>query len=451
MTTPIASISEIAASQNNKYLTHNEALRHIEALSIGAVEGTLSTPPTSATVGKTWIVGFFPTGAWATHQTKIAQKTDTGWKFYPVFEGLVVSNKSTKNFSYFNGVIWEEIANGGNLSISDGTNTVNAVDLITINGSSIVDQGNGDVLLTLPASLSVSNGTTTVSSVDLINFTGATLTDNANGDITVGFTSSPSLSVIQGATTVNSVDSLTFTGGALLTNNGNGDATVSIPPSLTVSNGTNTVNAVDTITFPGATLVNQGGGNVELAIASATPLTIVQGATTVTDVDKITYTGATLTDDGGGDVTVAIPSLTVIGGAVSVPNTTTLTAGSGLSIVNEGIGQARIVASASDSLAFTSSSTRSLPYTLQVSDINKEIVVAGTGSLYIPLTATGFVVGWQCIVSLDEIGEISIRKEGDSLSGLVFSSQFNVMRSPGSASIVYRGGSIWKILGFFEV
>jgi len=58
MTTPNLQLPEIAESQASKYLTHNEALRVLDALCPNlVVQDTLSPPPGSPTDGQCWIIG----------------------------------------------------------------------------------------------------------------------------------------------------------------------------------------------------------------------------------------------------------------------------------------------------------------------------------------------------------------------------------------------------------
>ena len=76
--------------------------------------------------------------------------------------------------------------------------------------------------------------------------------------------------------------------------------------TMTISDASLEVQNVDNIIFSGATLTDNGDGQVTLTIENSPTLTVTDGVTTVNTVDNITFTGATVTDDGSGGVTVAI-------------------------------------------------------------------------------------------------------------------------------------------------
>ena len=82
-TTPVLGIPNIAGSQNQPEVTHNEALMMMEALVLGARTIGENTPTTSNAVGHVYIVGTAPTGAWAGKANKLAIWTSGGWRFVP--------------------------------------------------------------------------------------------------------------------------------------------------------------------------------------------------------------------------------------------------------------------------------------------------------------------------------------------------------------------------------
>jgi len=83
MTTPRAALPELSQSQSLKEVTHNMALRIIEALCVGGVESlSVTAPPGSPTDGQIWIVGTSATGAWAGQDKKLAHFTNGAWAFY---------------------------------------------------------------------------------------------------------------------------------------------------------------------------------------------------------------------------------------------------------------------------------------------------------------------------------------------------------------------------------
>ncbi len=90
MTTEIASIVEISASQSQKEVTHNEGLRQLEGRIFRVIDRDVGTTPGSPTNGDTYIVDQLG-GAWSTATVDdIAHFFGGAWSFYTPFEGLRV-------------------------------------------------------------------------------------------------------------------------------------------------------------------------------------------------------------------------------------------------------------------------------------------------------------------------------------------------------------------------
>lgn len=91
MTTPRLLIPEITESQNLKYLTHNEALRLIDAfVDCKIIDRDLAAEPGSPSEGDFYILpGSGVTGTdWAGNDGKLAHYYGAVWYFYTVFEGF---------------------------------------------------------------------------------------------------------------------------------------------------------------------------------------------------------------------------------------------------------------------------------------------------------------------------------------------------------------------------
>lgn len=104
----------LQAGQAQKEVTHNEALVLLDLLAHPAVEGVLAVPPASAQAGQGWIVGAGATGAWAGQEGFLACFTGGGWRFLPARAGLLVWNKASSTFVWFDGALWR--GDGGPLS-----------------------------------------------------------------------------------------------------------------------------------------------------------------------------------------------------------------------------------------------------------------------------------------------------------------------------------------------
>jgi len=73
----------LAASQAQKHVTHNEAIRGLDALvQLSVIDRDLATPPGSPTAGDRYIVASSATGDWAGEEGNIAAYQDGAWAFY---------------------------------------------------------------------------------------------------------------------------------------------------------------------------------------------------------------------------------------------------------------------------------------------------------------------------------------------------------------------------------
>ncbi|KRG38082.1 hypothetical protein ARC78_15805 [Stenotrophomonas pictorum JCM 9942] len=92
MTTPNLGLETVPANSLQPSVPINDALQVIDALLQLAVEDKdLSAPPATVPgdVGKRWIVGAAPTGAWGGKAGQIALCTGAGlWRFIPARAGF---------------------------------------------------------------------------------------------------------------------------------------------------------------------------------------------------------------------------------------------------------------------------------------------------------------------------------------------------------------------------
>lgn len=74
----------ILPAQAQKHVTHNEAIRALDAIvHLAVLDRDLSAPPASPADGDRYLVAAAPTGVWAGHAGSIAARQDGGWIFYP--------------------------------------------------------------------------------------------------------------------------------------------------------------------------------------------------------------------------------------------------------------------------------------------------------------------------------------------------------------------------------
>lgn len=108
MTTPIAGLDEIAQNQANKYLTHNTALRQLEALAFRALSKTTTAQPGSPANGDVYIIPGSATGAaWATYTEGDVAIYNGGWSSLSPFEGLSLWISDTNQRWTYDGSGWK--------------------------------------------------------------------------------------------------------------------------------------------------------------------------------------------------------------------------------------------------------------------------------------------------------------------------------------------------------
>ncbi len=89
--TALLQLPYLAAAQAQKHVTHNEALRSLDALvQLAVKERTLTAPPASPVDGERHIIGTSPTGAWAGRSGQIAAYQDGLWVYYAPRAGWLV-------------------------------------------------------------------------------------------------------------------------------------------------------------------------------------------------------------------------------------------------------------------------------------------------------------------------------------------------------------------------
>lgn len=81
-TSPVLALPLIQPAQAQKHITHNEALRVLDAVvQLVVLAADQTAPPTGATAGDRYIVASPASGAWTDHADEIALFADGGWSF----------------------------------------------------------------------------------------------------------------------------------------------------------------------------------------------------------------------------------------------------------------------------------------------------------------------------------------------------------------------------------
>jgi hypothetical protein len=130
--TPNLKLPYILPAQSQKHVTHNEALRALDAVvQLTVADKDLSAPPGSPAEGSRYIVGSSPTGAWAGRATDIAAYQDAAWAFYAPAEGWLSWVADEDTLYAFNGAGWIPAPGGG----GGGGGSVNPVSHVGVNAT----------------------------------------------------------------------------------------------------------------------------------------------------------------------------------------------------------------------------------------------------------------------------------------------------------------------------
>ena len=135
MTTANLAMPEISASQSQKHVTHNDALRSLDALvQLSVIDDTLTAPPGGESDGDRYIPAATASGAWAGEENNIAAYQDGSWYFYTPQEGWICWVSDTSKALIYTGSSWVPYlgmvgANGGRYS------PVNLTDSVTLSGA----------------------------------------------------------------------------------------------------------------------------------------------------------------------------------------------------------------------------------------------------------------------------------------------------------------------------
>ena len=112
-TTPNLILPYIAAAQAQKHVTHNEALRALDAIvQLAVLDKDLAVPPGSPAAGARYIVAPSPTGAWSGQAGKVAAWQDAAWAFYTPREGWLAWVADEATLYIWSGAAWTAFAAG---------------------------------------------------------------------------------------------------------------------------------------------------------------------------------------------------------------------------------------------------------------------------------------------------------------------------------------------------
>lgn len=144
---PRLDLPYIAASQAQKHVTHNEALRLLDSVTqLGVKSFDAETPPLGANDGDIYSLGLAPTDDWAGHAGELALSNDGAWSFITPRDGWLAWGESEGALRVLAAGTWQDVSPDQPNLVSLGINT--SADLtnrlaIASDASLFTNNGNG--------------------------------------------------------------------------------------------------------------------------------------------------------------------------------------------------------------------------------------------------------------------------------------------------------------------
>ena len=106
-TSPVLALPYIQPSQAQKHVTHNEALRLLDAIvQLSVLSFTETTPPATSAEGDRYLVASNAEGGWAGHDHAVAVFVDGAWQFIAPMPGWVASVAPGQTQVVYDGARW---------------------------------------------------------------------------------------------------------------------------------------------------------------------------------------------------------------------------------------------------------------------------------------------------------------------------------------------------------
>ncbi|PHS27727.1 MAG: ribonuclease III [Robiginitomaculum sp.] len=106
--TPNLVLPYILEAQAQKHVTHNEAIRALDALvQLVITSQTLAAPPAAPLEGERYIIAAGATGLWTGKDTRIAAWQDGAWAYYLPKAGWQAWVIDQVQMLYFDGTVWQ--------------------------------------------------------------------------------------------------------------------------------------------------------------------------------------------------------------------------------------------------------------------------------------------------------------------------------------------------------
>ena len=157
--TPNLGLPFIEGSQAQKHVTHNEALRILDAaIQVAVLDLTRTAPPSSPAEGERHVVALGATGAWAGHGNAIATWQDGAWAFLVPRTGWCIWSVADDVVFVFDGTHWRDqrdlpvtLDNAVHVGINTAASSPNLLSVKSnaalLTAIAVADGGSGDARL----------------------------------------------------------------------------------------------------------------------------------------------------------------------------------------------------------------------------------------------------------------------------------------------------------------
>ena len=137
LNTPNLKMPYLAAAQAQKHVTHNEALRMLDAIvQLSVVDRDLAEPPAEPGDGHRFIVADNATGDWAGRDGQVAAWQDGAYMYYQPESGWIAWLEDEDKLIVWDGAEWTDVTTAGSSNGGGGGSTsVNPTPLVGVNAT----------------------------------------------------------------------------------------------------------------------------------------------------------------------------------------------------------------------------------------------------------------------------------------------------------------------------
>ncbi len=148
LTTQNLRLPYLAPAQAQKHVTHNEALRALDAVvQLSLISLTQTAPPANPAEGVRYFVAAGASGDWSGQDGKLAARQDGAWMFYQIQPGWQAWDEATQSLKVWDGMNWQDAGAGDtlqNMNMIGINSAADATNRLTVSSDTVVFNHNGN-------------------------------------------------------------------------------------------------------------------------------------------------------------------------------------------------------------------------------------------------------------------------------------------------------------------